>query len=321
MATLRKGAKPQHTPGPEHVMNFPILDLGYPPASRRTVSIVDTDVHVYGVDEVAGSSLPIGIVIISHGRCNSAKNMHAMASGLLGELRRLERESATAKHPRRKVRDYVVATIDGRNHGQRTKYRERNLSYDHNPLHLMDMASTIEGGVHDHRLLLDFLPAYLFPRDERVVDEFMAVGVSMGGHTVWRLLREEPRVRIAVPIISMSPEALGPNLVFRASQYGLDDPVYTAQVRRYLETPSVPGVYKGKKILSIHGGKDDLLPLDKSQPYLDVVIRENQANEVMIWVDPEAGHKISPAMVTKSAWWLWKWGFSKPVKSVSWAKL
>lgn len=79
---------------------------------------------------------------------------------------------------------------DQRNHGKRTRFRNTNLSFDVNENHLIDMMATIYGGVQDQQLVMDFLPAYLFPHNERRIDEFMAAGVSMGGHTVWRLLRE-----------------------------------------------------------------------------------------------------------------------------------
>lgn len=37
------------------------------------------------------------------------------------------------------------------------------------------------GGVMDHQYVMNLLPAYLFPRNERVVEEFMCAGFSMGG--------------------------------------------------------------------------------------------------------------------------------------------
>ncbi len=60
------------------------------------------------------------------------------------------------------------------------------------------------GGVQDHQMVMDFIPAALFPNEERTVVEFMTSGVSMGGkytylikelltfegHVTWRLLRE-----------------------------------------------------------------------------------------------------------------------------------
>lgn len=39
-------------------------------------------------------------------------------------------------------------------------------------------------------MIMRFLNAYLFPRGEREISEWMATGISLGGNSVWRLLRE-----------------------------------------------------------------------------------------------------------------------------------
>lgn len=39
-------------------------------------------------------------------------------------------------------------------------------------------------------MIINFLAAYLFPNGERVIDEFFATGISLGGNSVWRMLRE-----------------------------------------------------------------------------------------------------------------------------------
>lgn len=35
--------------------------------------------------------------------------------------------------------------------------------------------------MQDQQLLMDFLPGYLFPHDEREIVEWMVAGISMGG--------------------------------------------------------------------------------------------------------------------------------------------
>lgn len=37
--------------------------------------------------------------------------------------------------------------------------------------------------------LIDFLPAYLFPHDERTVSQWLVSGISLGGHASWITLR------------------------------------------------------------------------------------------------------------------------------------
>ncbi len=44
-------------------MDYPALDLGHKHASRTTLALVDLDVHIWGLEEIAGSTLPIGVVV------------------------------------------------------------------------------------------------------------------------------------------------------------------------------------------------------------------------------------------------------------------
>ena len=41
--------------------------------------------------------------------------------------------------------------------------------------------SRIAGGCRDVSQVIDYIAAYLFPNGERVIDEYIATGVSMGG--------------------------------------------------------------------------------------------------------------------------------------------
>lgn len=46
-----------------HVQDFSNLHLGHPAASKRTVGLLDLFVNVFGLDEIAGSSLPISLIV------------------------------------------------------------------------------------------------------------------------------------------------------------------------------------------------------------------------------------------------------------------
>jgi len=50
------------------VMNYAGLDLGYPTASKRVVHVLDLEVNVYGLDEIAGSTRDIAVAVSEHGR-------------------------------------------------------------------------------------------------------------------------------------------------------------------------------------------------------------------------------------------------------------
>ena len=43
----------------------------------------------------------------------------------------------------------------------------------------------VVGTVKDLSFLIDVLPAYIFPRDERIIGEWVLAGFSLGGHATW----------------------------------------------------------------------------------------------------------------------------------------
>lgn len=65
MSNPSLGTKPKgfKTPGPEHIFDFPSLIIDHQPSSQKVVPLVDVDVTVYGLDEIAGSKLPIGVIV------------------------------------------------------------------------------------------------------------------------------------------------------------------------------------------------------------------------------------------------------------------
>jgi hypothetical protein len=62
--------------------------------------------------------------MLSHGFAYKARDHAPMAAGLLGEMKRLEAQSGC-----RPKRDFIVVTIDQRNHGERRWYKEGGLKF------------------------------------------------------------------------------------------------------------------------------------------------------------------------------------------------
>lgn len=48
-----------------HVMDWAVLSLGHEAASKTTVHLIDMDVHVFGLEEIKGSDLPVSILVSS----------------------------------------------------------------------------------------------------------------------------------------------------------------------------------------------------------------------------------------------------------------
>ncbi|GMK56131.1 hypothetical protein CspeluHIS016_0211870 [Cutaneotrichosporon spelunceum] len=290
-----------------HVMDYPALDLGHTHASCRTLHLVDLDVHVWGLEEITGSELEVGVVIVSHGRCNKARDMEPFARGMLGEVARLASENG-----RRRTRDLLVVTLDHRNHGERIRHKRANLAYDKNPQHFVDMAATVYGSCQDHDFVIRFLEPYLWPNGERKIVEWMATGISLGGNSVWRMLREDPRIRIAAPIIGLPFESFGTYLGARAVQMGLSwgPPTYPDSLVPLITARAAPDAYKNKKILTLHGAQDELVPYRHGRAKIAEIQDAAPAGDVEVFVQEGKGHVCTPEMLRAASEWFWRWGLS-----------
>lgn len=226
--------------------------------------------------------------------------MTNMAHGLIGEMRRYPAE-----------RDVIALTLDQRGHGKRRdKDKPDPLWWYDNPGVLVNMITFLQGAVQDHKLIIDNIEQYLFPYGERRIAEWMTCGVSLGGHVNWRMLVEEPRVRVAIPIASVPTDALHKLQIGRfVQEHALGTEVhYPPATQRYYNTPVPEGTYVGKKILAINGTGDDLCPPELGDPEWGRVVAEaGPGNAVRIKVQ-DVGHIVTPPMVRKSAEWLYRWG-------------
>ncbi|WVW79583.1 hypothetical protein I302_101552 [Kwoniella bestiolae CBS 10118] len=296
------------TPKVIHKTDEPSLTFGHPESSVTELSIVGLHLRVYGLKEIEGSDRPLAVLIAAHGRTNSQKNMITFSQGILGE--------AGTKSEGDRKRDLLVVTLDQRNHGARITDRKANLAYDENPRHLIDMAAKVYGGAQDIQLIIDFLAAYLFPMGEKKVEEWIVTGISLGGHVAWRLLQEEPRIRIGIPIIGLPFESFPKYMGPRAESLNIPftPPTYPPSLLPLLEGDVDHSNYKGKKILTIHGGHDKLVPLDKGQKDIEEILRVVNASEggkAEIYVDDETGHAVSREMVRRTAEWVWEFGLRR----------
>ncbi|WWC63824.1 uncharacterized protein I303_106429 [Kwoniella dejecticola CBS 10117] len=290
-----------------HRTDEPSLTFGHDESSVTELSIVGLHLTVYGLKEIEKSDRPLAVLVAAHGRTNSQKNMITFSHGILGKV--------NSKDDRERKRDLIIVTLDQRNHGGRITDRKANLSYDENPRHLIDMAAKVSGGAQDVQLIIDFLAAYLFPLGQKTIDEWIITGISLGGHVAWRLLREEPRIKIGIPIIGLPFESFPKYMRPRAEAMGIPfvPPTYPPSLIPFLEDDVDHHKYKGKKILTIHGGHDKLVPLDKGQADIDAVLKvvNESGGKGEIWVDENTGHAVSKEMVEKTAEWVWEYGLRK----------
>jgi len=78
------------------------------------------------------------------------------------------------------------------------------------------------------------------------------------------------------------------------------DPVSTGYTSASPET----NPFYGKKVLAVAGGRDTLVPWVHSERFFgELEVGEGTKD---LFIDPEAGHEVTPAMVDAIVEWLWK---------------
>ncbi len=100
-------------------------------------------------------------------------------------------------------RGLIALAYDQRNHGSRMVNEKANGAWkEGNETHAQDMLGIISGMVADQSLLIDAIGGYLFhDGDHKSIDQHLALGVSLGGHSVWQAMFAEPRLTAGVVII------------------------------------------------------------------------------------------------------------------------
>lgn len=127
-------------------------------------------------------------------------------------------------------------------------------------------------------------------------------------------LTSDPRIRIGAPIISIPPERLAGILTRQDTVPPPEDPdnVVPNAVRHVFTERSRPGAYRGKKILSVHGGADDTIPVRKgSEEFARIIAEADSPGDLVVFVQDGYGHVVTPEMVRQVAEWFWRWGCSE----------
>lgn len=127
-------------------------------------------------------------------------------------------------------------------------------------------------------------------------------------------LTPDPRIRIGAPIISIPPERLAGILTRQDGVPPPSDPhnIIPGTVRAVFEAQSKSGAYRGKKILSVHGGADQTIPYRKAdKEFAAIRAVEETPGDLEIYVQEGFGHVVTPEMVRKVAEWFWRWGCSE----------
>ncbi|ETS74909.1 hypothetical protein PFICI_13393 [Pestalotiopsis fici W106-1] len=277
-----------------------------PSISKTSLAITSLHVDIYGLAELAPGAASVSCLWLHHPRLRAKEDMSTIASLAI---------DAWNRQPGAASRGLIAAAWDQRNHGTRLVSEIANHSWRQgNKNHAQDMFGVISGMVIDNGLLIDSLEGYIFGNGEhngagsgpRSVDQHLALGVSLGGHSVWQAMFAEPRITAGVAVIGcpdyaalISDRARKSKLqTFSAADAGAsflgsaDFPAaLVGAVAKYDPKgilfgtgaisypapepeqsrlrPVLDARIRGKKFQVLSGGQDKLVPYAKSEPFLD----------------------------------------------------
>lgn len=123
------------------------------------------------------------------------------------------------------------------------------------------------------------------------------------------MLREDPRVTVGVPIISLPSECLGTFLA-RPEPYA-SIALAPPAIHEYFFTPSEPEAYAGKKILTLHGELDRVIPISIGATWFSRIKAQAGEGEIVQTIQDGWGHVVTPEMVKLASEWVWRWGLTE----------
>ncbi len=168
------------------------------PTSKQTITITGLLVDVYGLDELPPSATHVSCLWLHHQRLSNKERLGDFAQRAVGTW------NARVASGMDTERGLVALAFDHRNHGSRLGREGPNGSWrEGNETHAQDMLGIIAGAVVDQSLLIDAVDGYLFVGREksRTIDQHLALGVSLGGHSVWQSMFTDPRLVAGVVVI------------------------------------------------------------------------------------------------------------------------
>lgn len=289
------------------------------PVSKQTLNVGGIAVHVYSTPSATDASAPVSVLFFLHGRTGSAQDSEWVAESTLGWIDEQRKASGKSAEDLCDEVESPSYPQDQRNHGARVVDLHSNSGWREQPpakndRHALDMYAIHSGTARDVSFLIDFLPSYLYPSGERTVSSWLIGGISLGGHSTWYALRNEPRITLGVPIIGCPDyTAL---MTERAGLNGIPwEPPYIPRslldlIERYdpaaasYTVPDASNPFLGKKILVLSGGDDKLVPWSASKTFVDSLnVGLGGVKEVI--VAPGVGHKCTREMVQAMSRFIW----------------
>lgn len=198
-----------------------------------------------------------------------------------------------------------------------------------NPTHALDMFSIYHGTQIDLSMIISYLPAYIFPtyHSPYTLSQHLVAGVSLGGHSAYLTLVHEPRITAGVVVIGcpdytrlMTHRAeksrleCGVEGLFQSKEFpeNLLDAVKGVDPAAIgIDEITRRGLLKGKKILTLSGGVDRLVPYACSEVFLNALKGAHSAGvlggELTDIIYPGVGHECTSEMVRELSKFVNRW--------------
>ncbi|OBZ72627.1 hypothetical protein A0H81_07458 [Grifola frondosa] len=163
--------------------------------------------------------------------------------------------------------------------------------------------SAMLGTAQDVSYLIDFLPSYLFPAEERTISQWLVVGKSLGGHSAWLTLRNGCpdyltliSKRAKAHSLPFGPPYIPKSLADLIKQADPAAAPYT--------TADASNPFLGKKILVLSGKDDRIVPWSASKDFVENLnVGAHGVKKVV--VHPGVGHECTDEMVQEMAAFIW----------------
>ncbi|WFC99181.1 hypothetical protein MYAM1_001925 [Malassezia yamatoensis] len=284
------------------------LSLADPPeVSRRVLNIGGFIVNVYGLEYLApivdDTTPNITLLIHMHGRTRSAMMEEPLVKTYFAEVR-----SHITADPAGSKNDFLIASFDGPNHGNRTTLPMAQNGFSKGNLQfLMDQYAMIGtqgiltsvGDAYDASFLADFLPFYLFPMGERTITDFVVSGKSMGGHATYHV--GTPLIGTPDYVKLVESRTSESNITMASPFVPLSFMEYVNKTNpanmAYTSVDASINPFYGKKLFAGSGGTDPLVLFNYSSEFLSNVVLGPDTNEtresLQIYLQPNTTHQVT----------------------------
>lgn len=313
---------------------FPARPFKYAPnLSKTKMDIGGLPVNIFGLEELTPASSralaptppDLCIAIHMHGRGGSADNEEKIVRQIWDRVNRSKKQYIQQSQGQQSnsTFEFLVVSFDARNHGHRTTNEIGQKGWKQgNKAHAMDLYSMIVGTAQDVSFLVDFLPSYLFPYDERKVINYAVIGKSLGGHAVWHVLAKCDKIKIGVPFVScpdlarLFAQRAPKSFVTNAPPY---IPASLSSLISQIDPASLPydtpdpsrNPFWGKRICICNGNEDRLVPWSCAEKFVQRLIvgpQNIQRNNLRVVLQEGIGHEVTEQMIEEAGHWIFSHG-------------